>query len=214
MKRAQPFPLLSSESFSRTRPQSPLSCVSLLVQASGIITAVLVVWVLGRHLHALHAHAHPQAILPLVLSLGWSLGTARLCRKPVFGMGVCPPRAAWQSRVSGRTMAQFHACEWADSGASLTLRLFEHTHSCLSVPVSCRLLPSLHPLSGPAHSNSPGPFPTQGFSPLSWALPGNVQFLNTHVSSPVHGSALWKASFTGKDVSYLVLGLTSCLGRR
>ena len=132
---------------------------------------------------------HPQAILPLVLGLGWSLGTARLCQKPVFGMGVCPPRAARRSRVSGRTMVQFHACEWADSGASLTWDS-EHTHSCLSVPVPCRLLPSLHPLSGPAHRNSPGPFPIQGFSPFSWALSGNVQFLNTHLSSPVPGSAL------------------------
>ena len=73
---------------------------------------------------------------------------------------------------------------------SLTLRLFEHTHSCLSVPVSCRLLPSLHPLSGPAHRNSPGSFPIQGFSPFSRALSGNMQLLNTHLSSPVPGSAL------------------------
>ena len=61
---------------------------------------------------------HPHAILPLVLGLGWSLGTARLCQKPVFGMGVSPPRSAQRSRVSGSTMAQFHAYEWADSGAS------------------------------------------------------------------------------------------------
>lgn len=43
VKRAQHFPLLSSEPlFSRTHPQSPLSCMPLLVQASGVITAVLV----------------------------------------------------------------------------------------------------------------------------------------------------------------------------
>lgn len=79
MERTQSSPLLSSEPFlSRIRPQSPLSYVSLLVQASGIMPAVLGVWVLGRHLHASMLMPvfllHPQAILPACPGPGLELG--------------------------------------------------------------------------------------------------------------------------------------------
>ena len=99
------------------------------------------------------------------LCLAW--GCAH--REPHSGQGSV--EGPWPSSmpVSGLTLGPLH-------------------RETLSIPTPASV--SLHPLSGPAYRNNPGPFPTQGFSPSSWSLSGNVQFLNTHLGSPGHGSAL------------------------
>lgn len=158
---------------------------------------------------------HPWAALPLVLGLGWSLGVARSCGKPVVGTGVGSSRATQRSRDSVRTpIAQFHTRERAGSGVSLTFGPFEHTCSCLSFPISCRPLPpcilTLAPSLWPSSQGQagtiphPGPFSlclTQGLSPFAWgtvwewAVPARSPQLSWAPWSSLEGQLHWARMF-------------------